>query len=97
MPGMAEIQTTDVLNRLLDPLARCLTPEAARRLLNLRADPAVQARIDELADRSNEGQLTSAERAEYETYVRFIDFVSLLQAKARRLPTSTATRHGHGH
>jgi hypothetical protein len=68
----------------MDPVARCLTPDGARRLVNLRADPAVQGRIDELADRCNAGQLTVEERSEYETYVSFIDFIGLLQAKARR-------------
>ena len=42
-----------------------------------------QRRLDELGDKSNEGTLTAAEREEYETYVRAIDFIGILQAKAR--------------
>ncbi len=84
---MADSRTTDVLHRLMDPVTRCLTPDSARRLVGLRADQAVQERIDDLADRCTEGQLTSEERAEYETYVNFIDFIGLLQARARRLLT----------
>ena len=45
-----------ILDRLLDPLGRCLTPEAARRLLELRADPVAQARIDELVEKCNQGE-----------------------------------------
>ena len=40
---------------------------------------------DRLARRCNEGQLTASERAEYETDVTAIDFVAVLQAKARAL------------
>ena len=51
--------------------------------LNLRADSALQARIDELADRCDQGALTQEERAEYESCVRFGNFIPILQAKAR--------------
>jgi hypothetical protein len=42
-----------------------------------------QRRIDELGEKCNEGQLTDTEREEYDSYVRAIDFISILQAKAR--------------
>jgi hypothetical protein len=74
-----------VLDRILDPVSACLTPEVARALVNLRADPVVQDRIGELAAKSNEGTLTPAERSQYETYVAAIDFVAVLQSKARAL------------
>jgi hypothetical protein len=74
-----------VLNRMLDPLARILTPEVARKLVNLRFDSIAQARIDKLARKCNEGALTESERREYETYVYVIDFIAILQAKARAL------------
>ena len=73
------------LNRILEPVGRALTPEFARKLVALRVTAKTQARIDRLARRCNEGRLTEAERAEYETYVTAIDFVSALQAKARAL------------
>ncbi|MGH8067567.1 MAG: hypothetical protein ACRERE_20520 [Candidatus Entotheonellia bacterium] len=76
---------TPILERLLDPIGRVLTPEVARQLMVLQADPAVQGRLEELADKCTEGQLSAEERAEYETYVRAIEFVAVLQAKARRL------------
>lgn len=84
-PGMMHKLVTPVFDRILDPVSRCLTPEVARRLVKLRADPDVQARIDELADKCNEGELTTAERAEYDAYVSAIDFIAILQAKAREL------------
>jgi len=76
---------TLVLDRLLDALARILTPEVAHRLVRLRFDHKAQARIDKLARKCNEGKLTEAERSEYETYVYAIDFIAILQAKARAL------------
>src|SRR5262245_17069069 len=75
---------TSLLDRFLDPVATCFTPRIARRLVNLRADQVTQKRLDELADKANEGELTEAERDEYEVYVHAINFISILQAKARR-------------
>ena len=74
-----------VLNLLLDPLGRLLSPEVARKLVDYRFDAKAQARIDKLASKCNEGRLTDGERREYETYVQTIDFISILQAKARSL------------
>jgi hypothetical protein len=74
-----------VLEQLIEPLGRILTPEVARKLVNLRFDSKVQARIDKLARKCNEGELSDAERREYETYVYAIDFIAILQAKARGL------------
>jgi hypothetical protein len=73
----------NVLDRFLDPFGAFLTPEVARRLVDFRVDEQTQARIDELADKCTEGQLTSAEREEYDIYVSVIDFITVLQAKAR--------------
>lgn len=74
-----------VLDRLLDPVGRILTPEVARNLVNLRFDAKAKARIRALARKCNEGKLTEAEHAEYETYVQVLDFIAILQAKARKL------------
>jgi hypothetical protein len=71
------------LDRLLEPFADCLTPEVAAKVADLRADDATQARIDYLADRANEGQLTDQERDEYAGYLHAIDVIAVLQAKAR--------------
>jgi hypothetical protein len=76
-------RSPQVLDRLLDPVAECLTPEVAEALVNLRARPDVQEWIDELAEKCNEGELTPIEQAEYREIVGAIDFISMLQAKAR--------------
>ncbi|HEY3245725.1 MAG TPA: hypothetical protein VGM03_20460 [Phycisphaerae bacterium] len=77
-------QTSATLDRLVEPVVRTFTPEVARALAQLRADPELQARIDELAEKCNEGQLTAEEREEYDTSIRFADYLAILQAKARR-------------
>jgi hypothetical protein len=75
--------TSYVLSRLLEPVGRMMPLAFARDLASMRATPEIQARIDELADKSNEGELTEDERAEYAAYVDAVDVISILQAKAR--------------
>lgn len=74
---------TSVLDQLLDPVSRCFSPEGARALLEVRADARAQARVEELAEKCNGGQLTAEERREYETYVHVGNLIAILQAKAR--------------
>ena len=74
-----------LLDGLLEPFSDCLTPEVAQKLVNLHANEAVVARVEELADKCNEGTLTPDERAEYESYVSALLVISILQAKARKL------------
>jgi len=78
-------RTTATLDRLVEPVVRTFTPEVARALVNLRADHQLQARMDELAKKCNEGKLTFEEREEYETSIRFANYLAILQAKARKL------------
>jgi predicted transcriptional regulator len=81
---MEESATITALDRMLDPLSECFNTEVAQRIVALRIDPTIQARIAELADRSNEGLLTEVERAEYDSYVEGAEILSLIKLKARR-------------
>lgn len=72
------------LDALFEPLSQCLDPESARRIAEFKIDSSVQARIDFLADRANNGELTDGERAEYEAFINASDFVSILKSKAQR-------------
>jgi hypothetical protein len=85
MATTSESPEATVLDRLLDPVGGCLTPAVARRLVELRADPVAQARVEELARKSTAGTLSPRERAEYETYVSAGTFIAILQSKARAL------------
>jgi hypothetical protein len=74
-----------VLERLLKPVSESLNAEAARKLIRIKADAETQARVDALARKCNEGELTDAERREYERYVTAGTMIAILQAKARLL------------
>jgi len=87
---MKSTKTAPVLDRLVAPLGECLTPESARRLLALKADSTLQARVDYLAGRRNEGLLTPEEEAEYSKYVSYGTFVAILKSKARQLLAGSA-------
>jgi hypothetical protein len=77
------LATTSYLDRLLDPLTDVFTPEVANAVLRLRADAELEARIEELRGKTNEGTLTPAEDAEYKDFVEAVDLISIIQAKAR--------------
>jgi len=74
-----------LLDRILDPVSSSLNEEAARKLLDLKADRKAKARVAKLAEKCNEGLLTPEERREYEMYILANHFVAILKAKARIL------------
>ena len=56
------------LDRLLEPLTEIFTPKMASALLELRADPELEAHIGELRRKANDGILTPAEDANRTAY-----------------------------
>ena len=89
---------TSALDRILDPLLVVLTPEVAEKVSKLQADDKLQARLDELADKSNEGELTEEESREYDAYLRGLTMISVFQTKARALlrrPIQGGVRSAH--
>jgi hypothetical protein len=76
-------QQTRILDRFLDPVRDVLTPEVARAIADLRADQITQERIEDLAHRHHEGQLSAEELVEYEPLVSGANLIAVLQAKAR--------------
>jgi hypothetical protein len=62
---------------------KIVLPEKARAVLRFRPPAKLKARIEELAEKSTEGQLTASEKAEYAGYVRANKFVAILQRQAR--------------
>jgi hypothetical protein len=70
-------------------IADCLTPEAARRIANLRANAVTQSRRDALADKANEGTLSPDEMAEYDQFLAAWHVITILQAKARSIVESS--------
>ena len=83
MKAMMKRPPNGALDRLLNPLSDCFTPAMARRFVSFRADADTRARVQELADKCSEGELSPSERHEYEAYVKAIHLISILQSKAR--------------
>jgi hypothetical protein len=75
----------DAFERGVRPVLRIVLPEKAEVVLRFRADPELQARIEELAGKSTEDQLTETEKAEYAGYVRANKFIAILQRQVRQL------------
>jgi hypothetical protein len=73
------------LSRLLDPIVECFTPDVATQVANLPTDPQLQARLDELAAKSNAGTLTEEEAIEYDAYIQAMDVRAVIQAKSRSI------------
>jgi hypothetical protein len=82
--------TASLLDKIFEPFGEVMTPETAARFVQLRAAPEVQSRLDELADKCTSGELSAVEQEEYDTYVQAIDFISIMQSKARQV----LKRHG---
>ena len=78
------MSTTSYLDRLLEPVTEAFTPDVARTIVGLRADPGLEAEIDELRRKANAGTLTAEEDADYRDFVEALDLISIIQAKARR-------------
>jgi len=66
----------------------CFTVEVATRIAALRADAETQEKLDLLAVKNKEGQLTPEERAEFEAMVSAGNVIAVLQAKARSVLSS---------
>lgn len=82
---MATTPETMAFDRGVRPLLQVLLLDKADAVMSFRPDPAIQARIDELASKSTEGELTEEERAEYEGYVRANKFIAILRRQALRI------------
>jgi hypothetical protein len=63
------MSTASLLDRVLSPIGRSTTVDAAEEIVALRADAETQNRVDELAAKNTEGTLTAKERDEYAEYV----------------------------
>ena len=75
--------STAVLDEVVEPVSQCFSLDVAQRIASLRASPELQMQLDDLADKCQAGTLTPEEHETYEALVRAINFVGILQAKAR--------------
>jgi len=75
---------TAAFDRGTDELFQVFTREQAQKLVELHGSEGMRQRIEELAERNTEGELSPAEFAEYQGYVKANQFIAILQAKARK-------------
>jgi len=85
---MAMLPETSAFDRGVTPVLKLVLPGRTESVMDFQPDPALQNRIEELARKSTEGELTEQERAEYVGYVRANKFVAILKRQAERLNTS---------
>jgi hypothetical protein len=69
--------------RLIESQPNELTPEAARYLLALQFQESDQARVQELADRSQAGTLSEDDAREFDSYLHIGNLLAVMQSKAR--------------
>ena len=81
---------TVALEKFLRPMARGVSTELARALVNLTADEETQARYDALAEKRTEGQLTPAELEELESFVRVNTLPGVLKVEAQAVLAKAA-------
>jgi hypothetical protein len=78
--------TLPSIERILEPVTACLTPEVAQRIVDVRLDdPFMMQRLEFLREKANEGTLTEQERAEYEGFVEGNDLLMLIKDQARSM------------
>lgn len=85
---MATTSESLAFDRGVRPVLEIVLPEKAEAIIGFRADPELMARIEELAQKSTEGDLTDDERSEYAGYVRANKFVAILKRQAQQLSNS---------
>ena len=69
--------------RGVGPLLQLLLPGKEEAVLSIAPDEALRERMEALAAKSTEGELTSEEREEYAGYVQANKFVAVLRREAR--------------
>lgn len=84
------MSTQMAFQRGVSPLLQLLLPGKEDLIMSVMPDRTLRDRIDQLAGKSTEGELTEEERAEYEGYVRANKFIALMIREAKRFKAQSA-------
>jgi hypothetical protein len=79
------VQSQKLVSELAERLGSTLNEASAEAVLDLKLEEPSPERRNVLAEKANEGTLSSEEFAEYETYAQLRGLVAILQSKARLL------------
>jgi hypothetical protein len=80
---MSSPSSPGLLEALAESVAACLDAASLRAIANMELDPKTRNRLDELAEKANEGQLSADERVEYQSFIGVSEFLGLAQLRAR--------------
>jgi hypothetical protein len=81
MSAMAE--PFSLTDSALDLFVGCLNEKSLHDLAERELGPKAIARLDDLAEKANEGTLTADERSEYRSFIELSEFLALAQLRAR--------------
>ncbi len=76
--------------RGISPLLQLLLPGREDAVLSIQTDHLLRGRIEELAAKNTEGNLSPEEREEYTGYVRANKFVAILRREAKKFKSGSA-------
>ena len=85
---MATTSESLAFDRGIRSMLEIVLPEKADAVIGFQADAELKARIEELAGKSTEGELTEDERAEYAGYIRANKFVAIFKRHAQQIANS---------
>lgn len=88
---MNPIVESSAFDRAVAPALKQVFPAVHNcNLLEVATDSNLASRIEELAAKSTEGELTEQENAEYHGYVRANKFIATLKRQLRRIVNTPA-------
>lgn len=85
------MSTQSAFHRGVQPLLQLLLPGKEADVLSIQPDHDLRERIEHLAAKSTEGELSPEERDEYEGYVRANKFIATLRREARTMKFGAAS------
>lgn len=74
---------SSLADKMLDLAANCFDASTLDALAKLRLSPKLATRVDRLAEKANEGRLTSRQRIEYQSYIKTSEVLAFIQLRAR--------------
>jgi hypothetical protein len=78
------VTISSLADTMLDRAAECFDAPTLKALARLRLSPKLVQRVERLAEKANEGELTARERTEYQAYIHTSEMLALLQLRARQ-------------
>lgn len=77
------INEVEIWTRVVSPTGADMPPRSATAILGWAFNEAAKNRMEQLAERSNRGELAESELEELSAYIHVGQVIGILQAKAR--------------